>query len=380
MAATCSRKLHGVKLALFGLHPFERPFLDSANLEHGHELVDMGARLGLQTAALADGFPAISLFAHDCGDRATLERLVTGGTRLLALRSAGFNHMDLVAAGELGLTVARVPAYSPNAIAEHAIGLLLTVVRKLHKAVQRTRELDFSLEGLMGFDLAGKTAGIVGTGKIGAQVARILLGFGCHVVAVDPAPSAELAGLGVRYVELGELLETSHVISLHCPLTPATHHLIDAAALARTRPGLVLINTCRGGVVDTRALIAGLKSKHLGGLALDVYEVEDGVFFRDLSTEGLDDDILARLLTSPHRSRRACPPHSRRHDEARGVATLPTLLMAMRRHARVRGCSGARGPKPAQSSGRAGCGAATGSRAGPRRPKLRLRPRRSVDT
>jgi D-lactate dehydrogenase len=289
-----------MKLALFSLHPFERPFLDASNARHGHELVDIGARLSAQTAALADGFPAVSLFAHDSGDRAALERLAAGGTRLPALRSAGFNHVDLAAAEELGISVARVPAYSPNAIAEHAIGLLLTVVRKLHKAVHRTRELDFSLEGLMGFDLAGKTAGIVGTGKIGAQVARILLGFGCRVVAVDPVPSAELAASGVRYVELGELLDSSHVISLHCPLTPATRHLIDAAALARTKPGVVLVNTCRGAVVDTRALIAALKSRHLGGLALDVYEVEDGVFFRNLSEEGLDDDLLARLLTFPN--------------------------------------------------------------------------------
>lgn len=289
-----------MRLALFGLHPFEIPFLEAANRTHGHELAPMHARLAPATARLAEGCPAVSIFAHDQGNRETLEILAQGGTRFLALRSAGFNHVDLVAAEELGIRVARVPAYSPHAIAEHAIGLLLMVVRKLHKAVQRTRELDFSLEGLLGFDLAGKTVGIVGTGRIGAVVARILVGFGCKVLASDPVVDKDLVVLGVKYVAWKELLSRADVISLHCPLTPATHHLIDAAALERTKPGLVLVNTCRGAVVDTRALIEGLKSKHLGGLALDVYEVEDGVFFRDLSSDGLDDDVLARLLTFPN--------------------------------------------------------------------------------
>lgn len=289
-----------MKVALFGLHAFELPFLEAANRAHGHVLTDMAARLTPATARLAAGFAAVSLFAHDRADREALQILAGGGTRFLALRSAGFNHVDLEAAEELGIRVARVPAYSPHAIAEHAIGLLLMVVRKLHKAVQRTRELDFSLEGLLGFDLAGKTVGVVGTGRIGAVVARILTGFGCKVLASDPVEDPALCAIGVKYVAWDELLSSADVISLHCPLTPSTHHLIDAAALQRCKPGLVLVNTCRGAVVDTRALIAALKSKHLGGLALDVYEVEDGVFFRDLSGDGLDDDVLARLLTFPN--------------------------------------------------------------------------------
>lgn len=289
-----------MKVALFGLHAFELPFLDAANRAHGHVLTDMGARLAPATARLAAGFAAVSLFAHDRADREALQILAAGGTRFLALRSAGFNHVDLEAAEELGIRVARVPAYSPHAIAEHAIGLLLMVVRKLHKAVQRTRELDFSLEGLLGFDLAGKTVGVVGTGRIGAVVARILTGFGCKVLASDPVEDPSLSAIGVKYVAWEELLASADVISLHCPLTPSTHHLINAAALRRCKPGLVLVNTCRGAVVDTRAVIGALKSKHLGGLALDVYEVEDGVFFRDLSGDGLDDDVLARLLTFPN--------------------------------------------------------------------------------
>ncbi len=289
-----------MKIALYSLHPFERAFLEDANREHGHELVDLRATLRPETAALARGFSAVSLFAHDKADAQALATLAEGGTRLLVLRSAGYNHVDLEAAAKLDIRVARVPAYSPYAIAEHAVGLMLTLNRRLHRAVQRTRELDFSLEGLLGFDFHGKTVGIVGTGKIGSAVARILHGFGCRLLGADPQPDHDLEALGLRYVPLPELLAESDVISLHCPLVPATHHLIDARAVASMKEGVMLINTCRGGVIDTRAVIAGLKSKKIGFLGLDVYEVEDGVFFKDLSADGLDDDVLARLLTFPN--------------------------------------------------------------------------------
>ncbi len=216
------------------------------------------------------------------------------------LRSAGFNHVDLAAAARLGLTVLRVPAYSPYAIAEHTIALLLTLNRKIHRANIRVREQNFSLDGLMGFDLHGKTMGVVGTGKIGAIVARILTGFGCTILACDPFPNQECLALGVEYTTLHDLLARSDVVTLHCPLTPQTRHLIDAAALGVCKPGMMLINTSRGGVVDTAAVIGALKSGRLGSLALDVYEEEGDLFFRDLSDQVITDDIFARLLTFPN--------------------------------------------------------------------------------
>jgi D-lactate dehydrogenase len=229
-----------------------------------------------------------------------VEVLADQGIGVLALRSTGFNHVDLRAAEARGLTVIRVPEYSPYAVAEHAVGLLLALVRRLHRAHARVREGNFSLRGLLGFDLHGRTVGVVGTGRIGTVFARILRGFGCRILAHDPVPSPALVEEGVCYVSFDALLEGSDIVSLHCPLTPETHHLIDADALARMRPGVTLLNTSRGGLVDTRALIDGLKSGRIGHLGLDVYEEEGDLFFEDLSDTVIQDDVFARLLTFPN--------------------------------------------------------------------------------
>lgn len=289
------------RIAVFDAHAFERGPLALANEPHGHELVHFEARLCAETAGLARGCPVACSFANDRVDAAALAVLAECGVRLVALRSAGFNHVDLEAAARLGIRVARVPAYSPYAVAEHAVALLLSLNRKLHRAHARVRELNFSLDGLVGFDLHGKTVGVIGTGRIGAAFCRIMKGFGCEVLAYDLHPDPELRESGtVRYASLEEIYARSRVISLHVPLTPATRHLIDEAAIARMSPGVLLINTSRGLLVDTRALILGLKSGHLGGAGLDVYEEEEGVFFQDLSDCGLQDDVLARLLTFPN--------------------------------------------------------------------------------
>jgi D-lactate dehydrogenase len=288
-----------VKVAVFSTKPHDRRSLEVANERHGHELVFLEPRLGPETARLAAGFPAVCAFVNDRLDRETLAELAAGGTRLIALRSAGFNHVDLEAAEELGMTVARVPAYSPEAVAEHAVALILTLNRRTHRAYARVREGNFSLEGLMGFDLHGRTVGIVGTGRIGTVFARIMVGFGCRLLAVDPRPNDECRGLGVEYVALDRLLEESDIIALHAPLTPETHHLIGDRALARMRPGTMLINTSRGGLIDTPALIRGLKDGTIGSVGLDVYEEEADLFFQDLSERVIQDDVFARLLTFP---------------------------------------------------------------------------------
>jgi D-lactate dehydrogenase len=249
---------------------------------------------------LAAGAEAACLFVNDRADDAAQVALRQGGVRLLALRSAGFNHVDLVAARRNGLSVARVPAYSPEAVAEHAVALIMTLNRHTHRAYNRVREGNFSLEGLLGFDLHGKTVGVVGTGQIGLAFARIMRGFGCRLVGHDPNPSPEAAALGIEMVPLPALLERSDVVSLHCPLTPATHHLIDAAALARMKRGAMLVNTSRGGILDTRAVVEALKAGHLGHLALDVYEEEADLFFEDLSGRVIQDDVFARLQTFPN--------------------------------------------------------------------------------
>lgn len=259
-----------------------------------------GARLTEDTAALAEGYEVVCAFINDDLSAPVLSRLKAGGTRLIALRSAGYNHVDLAAAKRLGLTVVRVPAYSPHAVAEHSVALILALNRRLHRAYNRTREGDFSLHGLTGFDLHGKTVGVVGTGQIGLAFARIMAGFGCQLLAYDPYPNPEVEALGARYLDLPELLRESRIISLHCPLTPQTRHLINPQSLASLQPGAMLINTGRGALVDTPALIDALKSGQLGYLGLDVYEEEAQIFFEDRSDLPLQDDVLARLLTFPN--------------------------------------------------------------------------------
>lgn len=289
-----------MRVAVFSTHEFDRRFFDEANGRHQHQLHYFEARLTPATAALAQGYPAVCAFVNDQLNADVLRALTSGGTKLIALRSAGFNHIDVAAARDLGLTVARVPAYSPHAVAEHTVALILTLNRKIHRAHARVREGNFVLDGLLGFDMHGRTAGIVGTGRIGTVVARILLGFGCRVIAYDVHPGDECAALGVSYVTLEEVWAESDIVTLHSPLTPQTRHLIDEQAIARMKRGVMIINTGRGALVDTAALIAGLKSGHIGYLGLDVYEEEEQLFFRDLSSEVLQDDVFARLLTFPN--------------------------------------------------------------------------------
>lgn len=287
------------RVAVFDTKPYDREYLgaESGEIEwHFHE-----ARLSASTAALANRAEAVCVFVNDRVDAAAIEVLCGLGVRLIALRCAGYNNVDLAAAAKSGMAVVRVPAYSPHAVAEHTVGLLLALNRKIHRAYNRVREHNFSLNGLVGFDLHGKTAGIVGTGRIGKITAKILRGFDCEVLAYDPyADEGWAKGIGARYVGLGELLERSDVVSLHLPLTPESHHLLNAERVAQMKPGAYLLNTSRGKLVDTTALIEGLKSGRLGGVALDVYEEEAGVFFEDLSDQVLLDDELSRLLTFPN--------------------------------------------------------------------------------
>jgi D-lactate dehydrogenase len=289
-----------MRVAVFSSKPYDVTFLTAANRARGHDLLFLEPRLAKETAALASGRPAICAFVNDQLDAEVLTRLAAEGTRLVALRSAGYNNVDLPAASRLALTVTRVPAYSPHAVAEHTIALILALDRKVHRAWARIRDGNFSLDGLLGFDLVGRTAGVVGTGKIGAAVARILTGFGCRVLAFDPVPSPECLALGTSYVPLPDLLASSDIVSLHCPLTPETRHLLDGAALARMKPGAMLINTGRGALVDTKAVIEALKAGRLGHLGLDVYEEEAALFFEDRSWRILQDDVFARLLTFPN--------------------------------------------------------------------------------
>jgi D-lactate dehydrogenase len=290
-----------MKVAMFDTHAYERESFEQANSRFGHELTYLEPRLTRETAQLARGHEAVCSFVNDKVDAHTLRLLHEGGARLVALRSAGYNHVDLAVASRLGLPVVRVPEYSPHAVAEHAVALVLALNRKIHRAYARVREWNFSLDGLVGFDLHGKTVGIVGTGRIGQVAARIFHGFGCRILAYDVRPDQKLvAEVSARYVALPELYRESDIVSLHVPLTPATHHLVDAAALASMKRGAFLINTGRGALIDSRGLIGALKSGHLGAAGLDVYEEEEGIFFQDLSNRVLQDDVLARLLTFPN--------------------------------------------------------------------------------
>ncbi|NYH96679.1 2-hydroxyacid dehydrogenase [Novosphingobium marinum] len=291
-----------MRIAVFSSKNYDRTFLDAAaeRTDGRHQFTYLDGRLDKQSALLAKGHDAACAFVNDRLDRQVLGILAGEGVRLIALRSAGFNHVDLEAARKEGLTVARVPAYSPDAVAEHTAALILSLNRKIHKAYARVREGNFALEGLLGFDLRGRTVGIVGTGKIGLCMAGIMKGFGCELIAHDPKPDPQMENLGGRYVDLDELFERSDIISLHCPLTPQTYHLIDHQAIGKMKDGIMLINTSRGGVVDARALIAGLKSGSIGSVGLDVYEEEGDLFFENLSSKMIQDDVFARLLTFPN--------------------------------------------------------------------------------
>jgi D-lactate dehydrogenase len=291
-----------MRLVVFNTKSYDRSFLQTANEEAGagHRLEFQEPRLSHETAILAKGAEAVCAFVNDRLDRATLSALEDGGTRLVALRCAGVNNVDLKAAADLGIAVGRVPAYSPQAVAEHTVGLILSLNRKIHKAYARVREGNFALDGLLGFDLCGRTVGIVGTGNIGLAVAKILSGFGCRVLAFDPVRDAGFTALGGRYVGFDELLAQSDIVTLHCPLTPETQHLIDSSAIERMKPDVMLINTSRGATIDTKAVIGGLKAGRIGYLGLDVYEEESDLFFENMSDQMIRDDVFARLLTFPN--------------------------------------------------------------------------------
>ncbi len=290
-----------LKVVVFDTKAYDRAPLQEAAGTGEIEWHFMECRLSRETAAAARGADAVCIFVNDNADRSSLEILAHGGVRHIALRCAGFNGVDLPAAKELKLSVTRVPAYSPYAVAEHAVALLLALNRKIPRASSRVRDQNFSLNGLVGFDLHGKTAGIFGTGKIGRIAAQILRGFGMRVLAFDPFPSLDWAKqYGVEYTDAQTLASQSEVISLHTPLTPETHHIVRRETLELMKPGTILVNVSRGALIDTRALIDALKTGRLGGVALDVYEEEEGVFFEDLSGQILQDDDLARLLTFPN--------------------------------------------------------------------------------
>ena len=289
-----------MKVAVFNTKSYDRKFLEAANVGGQHELVFFEPHLTLETSVLAAGFPAVCVFVNDCLDAKTLRAIAEKGVRLLALRSAGFNHVDLAAASDLDLTLVRVPAYSPYAVAEHAVALILSLNRKIHRAYNRVREGNFALDGLLGFDLHGKTVGIVGTGRIGAITAKILHGFGCRLLGYDVSPNQDCEALGMKYVSLQELFGASDIVSLHCPLIPETYHLIGTEAIEQMKPGMMLINTSRGQLIDTKAVTKGLKSGKIGNLGLDVYEQETDLFFEDLSNQVIQDDVFQRLLTFPN--------------------------------------------------------------------------------
>ncbi len=292
---------HMITIAFYDTKPYDRDAILAAAGAAGLTWTFHDFRLTAETASTAAGADAVCVFVNDRLDRACLEKLAAAGVKHAALRCAGFNQVDLPAARELGIAITRVPAYSPHAVAEHAVALLMTLNRKIHRAHNRVREHNFSLAGLVGFDLYGKTVGIVGTGKIGRCTAQIFRGFGTRVLAYDPFPTPDWAATNqVEYTSIDRVLAESDVLSLHMPLTAETHHLLNHQTLARMKPGACLINTSRGALVDAAALIDHLKSGHLGGVALDVYEEEEGIFFEDHSGEVLQDDKLALLISLPN--------------------------------------------------------------------------------
>jgi len=289
-----------MKTALFSSKSYDSEYFSVANTAFDHDITFFETRLKSRTADLAEGYDAVCVFVNDVIDRETIAKLKEHGVKIIALRSAGFNHVDLAAADEYDIKLVRVPAYSPQSIAEHALALILTLNRKTHKAYNRVRDGNFSLERLTGFNVGGRTVGVIGTGKIGSVFARIMLGLGCHVLAYDKYVNKELADTGVEYVSLDKLLAGSDIISLHCPLTPETAYLINRQTLSMMKPGVMLINTSRGALINTNDIIESLKKEHVGSLGIDVYEQEEKLFFRDRSHEILQDDQIARLMTFPN--------------------------------------------------------------------------------
>lgn len=287
-----------MKVAVFSTKAYDREFLTRFNADH--QLQFFEARLSLETVRLAVDCDAICVFVNDAVTSEVICELAALNVKAIALRCAGFNNVDLKAAADHGIKVVRVPAYSPFAVAEHTVGLMLSLNRKLHKAYHRVREGDFRLNGLLGFDMHGRTVGIVGTGKIGECVAKILSGFGCRLLGHDQQPNLACQQLGMEYVPLDQLLSDSDIVTFHCPLTPDTHHLVNEKSIEQMKAGVMLINTSRGGLIDTQAAIGGLKSGQIGWLGIDVYEEEADLFFEDLSDSVIRDDVFSRLGTFPN--------------------------------------------------------------------------------
>jgi D-lactate dehydrogenase len=289
-----------MKVAIFGSKSYDKKFFNEANKQFNYELIFIESHLNAITAPLAKSFDSVCAFVNDELDGNCLKTLSAVGIRSVVLRCAGFNNVDLTTAKKLGIKVARVPEYSPHGVAEHAVALILALNRKIYKSYNRVRENNFSLEGLLGFNLNSKTIGVIGTGKIGTAFCEIMIGFGCSVLAYDPNPSKTVQNSKAKYTELDDLLSKSDIISLHCPLTPDTYHMIDDNAISLMKNGIMLINTSRGALINTSATIKHLKSGKIGYLGLDVYEEEADLFFEDISNEILADDIFARLLTFPN--------------------------------------------------------------------------------
>ena len=284
-----------MKVAIYSTKNYDRKYFELVNVKYGFQLEFFDFQLNERTAKMAEHCDVVCIFVNDDGSRNVLEKLAALGVKMVALRCAGFNNVDLKAAKELGLQVVRVPAYSPEAVAEHTVGLMMTLNRRIHRAYQRTREANFSLEGLIGFNMHGRTVGVIGTGKIGVAVMRILKGFGMRILAYDPFKNAVAEELGAQYVELDELYAKSHVITLHCPATPENYHLLNRDAFAQMKDGVMIINTSRGTLIDTQAAIDALKQRKIGALGMDVYENERDLFFEDKSNEVIQDDVFRRL-------------------------------------------------------------------------------------
>lgn len=299
-ARTLTGKPKHMKIAFYSTQPYDKTFFDCYNDSFGFTLEYFDTPLNAQTTSLVSECAAVCIFVNDQADAATLQLLAGKGVKIIALRCAGFNNVDLVAAKSLGMHVCRVPAYSPEAVAEHALAMIMTLNRKIHKAYNRVREQNFSLNGLLGFDIHGKTVGVVGTGNIGQAFCQLMRGFGCRILAFDLIANRALEQMGVEFVPLITLFQEADIVSLHCPLNDQTRHLINRDTLAMMKKGVMLINTSRGGLIDTKSVITGLKNGKIGYLGIDVYEQEEKLFFRDLSEDIIQDDAIQRLMSFPN--------------------------------------------------------------------------------
>lgn len=287
-----------MKVAVYSTKKYDKNYLELVNVKYGFDLEFYDFMLTERTAKMAEGADAVCIFVNDVADRRVLERLKALGINIVALRCAGFNNVDIEAAAELGIKVVRVPAYSPEAVAEHTVGLMLTLNRRIHRAYNRTRDANFSLEGLMGFNMYGRTAGVIGSGKIGVAVMRILKGLGMNLLTYDPYENPQALELGAKYVDLDTLYHQSHVITLHCPATPDNYHMLNKAAFDKMRDGVLIVNTSRGSLINTKDALQALKCRKVRGLGIDVYENEQGLFFEDKSNDVIQDDTFSLMAAS----------------------------------------------------------------------------------